>query len=289
MGIQEIIERFKTTYTANWFEDCQSKFEKFPYNSENNSNNFLAPIENYEFKEDNWVIFYKEEEYTLYDFCLGLKSVKTDTEPFLQENKFITIGELPNGYPHDVLEPHESFINYFPKSLLVTWRNNFQQTFQKEALKVELITDRSKYMEYIRREIDGFINGCLSSSKYTICINKFLEEEIIGLIDRELMLINPIIQIIESPKTTGTKLSFNVTLAGFCKLFFFLVEKGIVNYENNPKDISDYFRDNIKIKKQNVYKSPNSASVSKQLVRGKDFIKETPPNDIEKFLLSLKK
>ena len=142
-------------------------------------------------------------------------------------------------------------------------------------------------MEYIRREIDGFINGCLSSSKYTICINKFLKEEIIGLIDGELKLINPIVQIIESPKVNGTKLNFNLTLAAFCRLFFFLVEKGIVNYEGNPKDLSDYFRDNIKIKKYNVYESPNSATVSKELDRGQKYIKETTPLKLEEYLLSI--
>ena len=285
INVSDFIDGFTDRYSPHWFSECQTKFEQLPYNLNNHTNEIIAPIRYLSFKHDGISFKIEEEKYTLYDFCYGLKDIYLDD---FQENKFKTIGELPNGYPEEILIEGEEYANFLPEPSLNIWKIAFVNSFDKDLSMLVHPTDKSKYFEYQIDMLKSIITNQKTSSHYASIITEFINTEIIKHLEHKYEREKELSQIIYSHETK-TAINFDLTTENFCKLFLYLVKLGIIEYDNKPKALSDLLSKGVKIKIKSKFVSPNPASLAKGLNRAAKFIRSTSQPEIDDFISSLSK
>lgn len=283
--ISNLINDFNAKYSLTWFLECKSKFQLIPDNLHNSSVMFMANIQYLIYENDTLKEVLIQEEYTLYDFCYGLKDIYTG---HLQENKFETVGEFEDGYPKEILIKGEEFINTLPDPSLIIWKKELLNCFEKNLSFCKSPQDEIKYLQFEISHLKELIKSYKASSEYVIIIGKFISTEIIKPLENKYEFAQERNLIINHDETK-TAILFNLSNAQFCKLFFYLVEKGIIDYENNPTELSELLSKSIKTKHKGKFKSPHPISIARAIPRGSEFIFKGSLPKIEDFISSLTK
>ena len=282
ISVADFIEEFTEVYSLKWFLQCQTKFSQLPDNLHHDKNQFIAIIRHSSFEQD--ILNFKPTEinYTLYDFCYGVKDIYPDD---YEDSKFKTIGQLPNGYPEDVLIEGKEY-NLMPAPSLIVWKYNFNRYFERDLSSIGPTTEKIKFIEFHIQALYTLISKLDSSSYYGQLITKFIKEELIEPFNWKFEHLKEVAQII-SHHEMEIAVNFNLTLSDFCKLFFYLIENGIITYNNNPKHISELLSKGVKIKNESEFKSPNPLTIPKEFSRAAEFIRDSSPMQIDDFLNSL--
>ena len=283
--ISSLIDDFNAKYSLDWFLECKNKFEQIPDNLLKSGSKFVASIRRLTFENDTLKEYFNQEEYTFYDFCYGLKDIYIG---HLQENKFETVGELEDGYPKEVLIKGEEFMNLLPNPSLVIWKKELLNCFDKNLSSCKSTQDEINFLQFEISHLKELINSYKASSEYVMLISEFIRTEIIKPLENRYEFAHEKNAIINHEEAK-TAILFNITNAQFLKFYFFLVKKGIIDYENKAIELSALLSKGIKTKQNSKFKSPNPVSLKRQMDRASKFIQKANFNDIEDFISSLTK
>ena len=284
--ISSLIDDFNAKYSLDWFLECKNKFEQIPDNLLKSGSKFVASIRRLTFENDTLKEYFNQEEYTLYDFCYGLKDIYIG---HLQENKFETVGELEDGYPKEVLIKGEEFMNLLPNPSLVIWKKELLNCYDRNLSFCKSPHDEIKYLQFEIGYFRKLISTYQTSSECVMLISEFIRTEIINPLENRYEFAHERNAIINHEEAK-TAILFNLTNAQFLNFYFFLVKKGIIDYENDATELSALLSKGIKTKQKNSkFESPNPVSLKRQMDRASKFIQKANFNELEDFISSLTK
>jgi hypothetical protein len=249
MNFIDIYEELINIYTVSWFEDAENKFKNHPSNKEKGDSFEVTYSVDYEkgskFKK---VISFE-------DFLKGANDIEyDDIYDEIQNNKLVTVGELPNGYPEQVLPEDEVYISssiFYPNPTLNLWIDKLTLKIDKSLSLITSLAEKELFLNSIasvNKEYKELIKGKTLRSE----ILSNVLEEINSYISQLVEDVSELNTFIEDKSKEATLLNFNLDQANLAKLIKLLIDEKIIDDTSSSRnEIVKWFSRNSLVKSKN--------------------------------------
>lgn len=160
--IENLLEKFKETYTEEWHNAQYLKFTQHPDNTEHTE---LFPVlldPNPELQEPP---AYKE--ITFWDFIYDAP-ISSNYEEIVNNHKFVTKSETPDGYPMEELKPEEEYISLNCNPQLILWEYEFSRYYKRYLDKIPSFVESGVFLQYLIQRVENEKPNAFKGNAYEL-------------------------------------------------------------------------------------------------------------------------